>query len=64
MPCLACRSIEIRTYKVKSATRADGTLALLHKELAAEAAHWIDQTRLDPDDRLIRHCEVIITGLL
>jgi hypothetical protein len=55
MPCLACRSIEIRTYKVKSATRADGTLALLHKELAAEAAHWIDQTRLDPDDRFIPH---------
>ena len=32
---------------------AFGALSFLHKDVASEAEHWIDQLRIDPDNKLI-----------
>ena len=32
---------------------AFGALTLLHKNVAAEVEHWLDQLRIDPDNRVI-----------
>jgi uncharacterized membrane protein (DUF2068 family) len=30
-----------------------GALSLLHKDVASEVAHWLDQLRIDPDNQFI-----------
>ena len=32
---------------------ACGALSLLHKDVASEVEHWLDQLRIDPDNRVI-----------
>ena len=32
---------------------AFGALTLLHKDVASEVEHWLDQLRIDPDNKLI-----------
>ena len=50
-------SLRDRTFKfVKGASLlalAFGVLSLLHKDVAAEVQRWLDQLRVDPDNRFI-----------
>jgi len=34
-------------------TLAFGALSLLHKDVASEVEHWLDQLRIDPDNQFI-----------
>ncbi|MGC2626063.1 MAG: DUF2127 domain-containing protein, partial [Candidatus Udaeobacter sp.] len=34
-------------------TLAFGALSLLHKDVASEVEHWLDQLRIDPDNEFI-----------
>jgi uncharacterized membrane protein (DUF2068 family) len=34
-------------------TLAFGALSLLHKDVASEVGHWLDQVRIDPDNQFI-----------
>ena len=34
-------------------TLAFGALSLLHKDVASEVEHWLDQLRIDPDNEFM-----------
>ena len=48
-----CSSVPDRNFQIRKRSPAFGALSLLHKDVASEVQHWLDQLRIDPDNQFI-----------